>query len=171
LYLSLAFAAPSQIIAMLAPGNASRAVASHHPFWDTAHLGQWIGDASRDGVHWLAHPQILLLACCLLLLRPSETWPEVSRIPRLAAWAALAVTNRRIRRIGTGPDCERVLPSGSRRRLAGILVLVVSGVCCLGWCAQTPFPRVAAGGGLVFVELVCGEPLRILKLSRGDRGS
>ncbi len=89
-YLSRRFALPSQAIVTLAPGNAVRAHFEHRPFWDTAHAWQWLAEASHDGLLWLAHPQILLLACCLLLLRPSDRLPDVLPPPRMAAWAALA---------------------------------------------------------------------------------
>jgi hypothetical protein len=89
--LSLAFAAPSQAIVMLAPGNAARAAHENQPFFDTAHLWHWIATASHDGLLWLAHPQILLLACCLLLLRPSGPLPDVLPAPRMSAWAGVAV--------------------------------------------------------------------------------
>jgi hypothetical protein len=88
-HVSLAFAVPSQAIVMLAPGNASRAALEHRPLWDTAHLWQWLAGASHDGLLWLAHPQILLLACCLLLVRASRPLPDI--LPRrMAAGVALA---------------------------------------------------------------------------------
>ncbi len=90
-FLGLAFAAPSQAIVMLAPGNAARAAHENQPFFDTAHLWHWIASASHDGLLWLAHPQILLLACCLLLLRISSPLPDVAPAPRMSAWAAFAV--------------------------------------------------------------------------------
>ncbi len=60
--------------------------------------------------------------------------------PRLAAWAALAVTESphsatALVRIASG--CS--LPTAPPHWL-GILVLVVSGVCCSGWCALNSVP-------------------------------
>jgi hypothetical protein len=89
-YVSLGFAAPSLAIVMLAPGNGVRAAFEHRHVWDTAHLWHWIASASQDGLLWLAHPQILLLACCVLLWRQSEPSPDVLPASQRAVWAPLA---------------------------------------------------------------------------------
>ena len=76
-YWSLGFAALSQAIVMISPGNAVRAADQHRPLWDTAHAFWWVQQAFlHDGPDWLVSPPILAAACCIVLLYRTEAKME-----------------------------------------------------------------------------------------------
>ena len=87
-YVSLAAAALSQAVVLLAPGNAVRAAQEHRQMWDVAHLPRWTAHAGYHSLGWTASPAILIAGFCILLLcqRNRLDWaPHASPPPWLGA--------------------------------------------------------------------------------------
>jgi hypothetical protein len=88
-YASLVAATISQIIVMLSPGNARRAVQEHRHLWDLAHLPHWIGHAFYHGVGWFSYPAILVAAFCIFLLSRRDQDSQYAGI-QLPSWIGFA---------------------------------------------------------------------------------
>jgi hypothetical protein len=81
LYLSLGLTTLSQATMMLSPGIAVRAALEHKQLWDVAHFPKWIAHAFYQGVHWTAHPVVLVAACCIPLLVQNRQTSDTDILP------------------------------------------------------------------------------------------
>jgi hypothetical protein len=87
--LSLGIAFLSQVIVMLSPGPAIRAVQEHRHLWDFAHLPRWVAHSFYGGLNWLSAPVILLAACTIVALAHPRHGTQ-ARADQPQKWLGLA---------------------------------------------------------------------------------